>query len=107
MMPLLKRFYHVNFISVQQFKRSMDGDRFFFTHRDQSGSFTKFGRRILIDCTLSGIICDNTGITHVPENAFLLTDPSNFISCDTAPKVDASNIGFLLLPEGNARTYTN
>ena len=29
-----------NCIKALQFKKLMDGDRFFFTHKDQTGSFT-------------------------------------------------------------------
>ena len=80
----------------RQFLRSKNGDRFFFTHKDQAGSFTKEGRQILIDRTLSGVICDNTAITDVPEDAFRLTDPSKFISCDYAPKIEKKEILELL-----------
>ena len=54
------------------------------------------GRQILINRTLAGVICDNTKITFVPENAFELTDPKDFISCDGAPKIDQDNISELL-----------
>ena len=66
----------------------MEGDRFFFTHKDQSGSFTKSARTTLINRTLAGIICDNTDIMAVPFNAFLLTPKEQFVDCDQTPKLD-------------------
>jgi len=81
------------------FLKAKNGDRFFFTHKDQAGSFTSQGRQILINRTLAGVICDNTKITFVPENAFELTDPEDFISCDGAPKIDQENISVLLQTE--------
>ena len=66
----------------------MEGDRFFFTHTGQSGSFTKSARTTLINRTLAGIICDNTDIMAVPSNAFLLTPKEQFINCDQTPKLD-------------------
>ena len=65
----------------------MYGDRFFFTHKGQTGSFTKEARATLISRTLAGVICDNTGITQVPVNVFLKTDPADFIDCNQTPKI--------------------
>ena len=76
--------------------RSKNSDRFFFTHKNQAGSFTRQGRQILINRTLAGVICDNTDIAAVPENAFALTDQSKFISCDDTPKIDKEDITELL-----------
>jgi peroxidase len=81
------------------FLKAKNGDRFFFTHKDQAGSFTMQGRQILINRTLAGVICDNTKITFVPENAFELTNPEDFISCDGAPKIDQDDISELLKTE--------
>jgi hypothetical protein len=66
----------------------MEGDRFFFTHKDQSGSFTKTAKTALINRTLAGIICDNTEIMAVPSNVFLLTPKEQIIDCDETPKLD-------------------
>ena len=79
-----------------QFLRSKNGDRFFFTHKDQAGSFTKQGRKILIDRTLSGVICDNSKITAIPKDAFVLTNQTSFISCDDTAKMDKEQIRELL-----------
>lgn len=85
-----------NEMKAEQFRRSLKGDRFFFTHKDQKGSFTEAGRRFLLRRTLAGIICDNTDITHVPENVFQLTDSGSFISCDDAPKLNRNRVKTLL-----------
>lgn len=74
----------------------MLGDRFFFTHTGQSGSFTKAGRSILVGRTLAGIICDNTAITKVPANVFELTDPSAFIPCSQTPTLNSAQVEELL-----------
>ena len=71
---------------ANQFTRSKDGDRFFFTHKNQKGSFTKSARETLKSRTLAGIICDNTEITAVPSNVFMVTQKSNFINCNDTPK---------------------
>ena len=92
-LPIIQNFF---IISDSQFLRSKNGDRFFFTHKDQAGSFTRQGRQILIDRTLSGVICDNSDITDVPKDAFKLTKREDFISCDDAPKINQQDIGELL-----------
>ena len=91
--PITQTFF---LISDSQFLRSKNGDRFFFTHKDQAGSFTRQGRQILIDRTLSGVICDNTDITDAPKDAFKLTNRGDFISCDNAPKINQKEIRELL-----------
>merc|ERR1712241_1115059 len=83
-------------MKYNQFLRSKNGDRFFFTHRNQAGSFTRDARQTLINRTLSGIICDNTDITRVPEDAFKLVSRNQFISCDDTPKIDQGDIRQLL-----------
>jgi hypothetical protein len=45
------------------------------------------GRKMLIERTLAGIICDNTAITQVPSDVFLVTNSANFISCSETPKL--------------------
>merc|ERR1711962_926033 len=84
-----------NRMLVNQFERSMTGDRFFFTHKNQKGSFTKAARTTLINRTLAGIICDNTNISAVPRNVFSITPTTEFINCDEAPKL--GDISYLLM----------
>merc|ERR1712203_1121426 len=89
-------------MKYNQFLKSKNGDRFFFTHKNQAGSFTRNGREKLIDRTLAGVICDNTAITAVPKNAFVLTNPKDFISCDDTPKIGAGDIDELLKIENGS-----
>ena len=75
--------------------RSKDGDRFFFTHKNQPGSFTKSARNLLINRTFAGLICDNTDLTSVRGNVFLLK--SDFIDCENkAPQLELDDISNLL-----------
>ena len=79
---------------ANQFKRTKDGDRFFFTHKNENGSFTKDARKTLINRSLAGIICDNTAMTAVPANVFLVTPSSDYINCEDTPSL--GNISSLL-----------
>jgi hypothetical protein len=76
-----------NLMKANQFKRTKDGDRFFFTHKNENGSFTKTARKTLINRTLAGIICDNTAMTVVPANVFLVTSPNDYINCEDTPSL--------------------
>ena len=75
------------FHAAEQFKRTMQGDRFFFTHKGQAGGFTDDARRNLMQRTLAGIICDNTDITKVPEDVFFRTDAEQFLDCSEIPSL--------------------
>ena len=72
--------------------RSKNGDRFFFTHKNQEGSFTKSGRSTLMSRTLAGIICDNTNIFAVPANVFRITPPNAFINCIDTPSLNIASL---------------
>jgi len=76
-----------NDMKANQFKNTKDGDRFFFTHKNEAGSFSTKAREMLIDRTLAGIICDNTAITSIPSNVFLVTNSNKFIKCEDTPKL--------------------
>jgi len=76
-----------NKMKVNQFVRTKDGDRFFFTHKNEKGSFTKDARKTLINRTLAGIICDNTVMTSIPANVFLVTPTSEYINCADTPSL--------------------
>ena len=84
-----------------QFKRTKDGDRFFFTHNGQEGGFTTKAKKILIDRTLGGVICDNTAITAVPNDVFTYQSTANFVDCNKTAKLD-NDIEELLKGGGNA-----
>lgn len=75
----------------RQFNRLFWGDRFFFTHQDQAGSFTQTQRSNLRMRTLNSIICDNTfpTVTSLPQNAFLQGGAA--INCANQPKLNLNN----------------
>ena len=80
-----------------QFARTKEGDRFFFTHKGSNikgVGFTKKARETLVARTMSGIICDNSAITKVPDNVFNLD--STTVDCSDTNKIDSSNIAELL-----------
>ena len=61
-----------NCIKAKQFKSLKDGDRFFFTHQNQAGSFTSGQLKQLRGRQLRDVICENTGISATRDNVFLL-----------------------------------
>ena len=79
-----------NCIKAKQFKNLMDGDRFFFTHKDQVGSFTTdqmveikkrwLGLTFPINLEtrrLSDVLCDNTDIANIQDQVLLAVSPTN------------------------------
>ena len=85
-----------NAIKVKQFKSLMDGDRFFFTHEDQPGSFTRDAQREIMDRKLSDIMCENTSLEKVPSKAFQVHD-----SKDNRYKTCATSVNELNLSKIN------
>uniref|UniRef100_A0A8B9XZR1 Thyroid peroxidase n=1 Tax=Bos mutus grunniens TaxID=30521 RepID=A0A8B9XZR1_BOSMU len=70
----------------KQMKALRDGDRFWWEHR---AVFTEAQRRELGRHSLSRVICDNTGLTRVPRDAFRVGQwPQDFESCDRIPGMD-------------------
>ena len=61
-------------IKSDQFKALKDGDRFFFTHKGQAGSFDTTAQREIMRRTLADIICDNTDIAETSEDVFKLNN---------------------------------
>ncbi|XP_053567314.1 thyroid peroxidase [Bombina bombina] len=70
----------------KQIKALREGDWFWY---ENTPIFTKNQRAELAKHSLSRVICDNTGLTHVPVDAFLMsTFPSDFVSCDILPGIN-------------------
>uniref|UniRef100_A0A8C4MW63 Thyroid peroxidase n=1 Tax=Equus asinus TaxID=9793 RepID=A0A8C4MW63_EQUAS len=70
----------------KQMKALRDGDRFWW---ENSHVFTEAQRRELARHSLSRVICDNTGLTRVPAEAFQVgTFPQDFESCEDIPGMD-------------------
>ncbi|XP_068089369.1 thyroid peroxidase [Hyperolius riggenbachi] len=71
---------------AKQMKVLRDGDRFWY---ENPMVFTEAQRLELEKHSLSRVICDNTGLTHVPPDAFLTGKyPDDFVSCDSVPSLD-------------------
>ena len=64
----------------------MDGDRFFYTHQHEAGSFSFSQLNQLRKRTLRDIICENTELTRARENVFLLE--GNMVDCTTVNFLD-------------------
>ena len=64
----------LKFMLRDQFERLLQGDRFFYTHVGQVGSFTKEQRELINARTFSDILCDNTAILELQENVFKVPD---------------------------------
>ncbi|XP_053180994.1 eosinophil peroxidase-like [Scomber japonicus] len=71
-----------------QFQRIRDGDRLWWENR---GVFTEAQRESLKESSLARIICDNTGITEVPEQPFQYRPRgSGYTKCKNLPAFDLS-----------------
>ncbi|XP_040574499.1 salivary peroxidase/catechol oxidase [Lepeophtheirus salmonis] len=71
----------------KQFENLKYGDRYFFTHSNQIGSFTDSQIQNIRTRNLGQIICDNTDIKRVKANVFKLN--SDWITC---PNVSTLNV---------------
>ncbi|XP_028273018.1 eosinophil peroxidase [Parambassis ranga] len=71
-----------------QFQRIRQGDRLWY---EKPGVFTSRQRAALASVTLSSIICDNTGITSVPRDAFSAISNNNRLTqCSSIPSLNLS-----------------
>ena len=58
-------------IQANQFMRSKFGDRFYYEHGNQAGSFSPEQLNEIRKITLAKILCDNSdGIKEIPKNVF-------------------------------------
>ncbi|KAM7391981.1 hypothetical protein PAMP_022627 [Pampus punctatissimus] len=71
-----------------QFQRIREGDRLWW---ENDGVFTEAQRESLRETSLARIICDNTGITEVPERPFQYRPRgSGYTQCKNIPAFDLS-----------------
>ncbi|XP_068167965.1 eosinophil peroxidase-like [Antennarius striatus] len=71
-----------------QFEKIRNGDRLWWKNH---GVFTDDQKRSLESVSFSRIICDNTGITDVPKEAFLFRPRSSgYTDCKDIPAIDLS-----------------
>ena len=62
----------LNSIVGDEFRRLMEGDRFFFAWDEE---LSEFDKQIIMDTTLSDVIARNTGLTNVRSNVFVQAIP--------------------------------
>ncbi|OXA57165.1 peroxidasin homolog [Folsomia candida] len=71
-----------NCLKAKQFKMLKYGDRFFFTHRNQAGSFTARQIQSIRRRTLGDVICENSDIERTTVNVFNIASDSNpWVDC--------------------------
>ncbi|XP_070821340.1 eosinophil peroxidase-like isoform X2 [Chaetodon trifascialis] len=70
-----------------QFQKIRQGDRLWW---ENEGVFTEAQRESLRQTSLARIICDNTGITEVPEQPFQYMNRTDYTACDDIPAFDLS-----------------
>ncbi|CAL8406098.1 unnamed protein product [Arctogadus glacialis] len=71
-----------------QFKEIRQGDRMWY---ENPGVFTPGQRTALRDASLAGIICDNTGISSIPQDPFSLLSATNrLVYCSRIPRMNLS-----------------
>ncbi|KAL0832124.1 hypothetical protein ABMA28_001591 [Loxostege sticticalis] len=72
----------------EQLWRTRSGDRYFYTHTDEAGSFSKRQLAELRRATLARLICDNAGVTAIQKDVFQAPSDSNpIVSCEAIKKV--------------------
>ncbi|CAK1579399.1 unnamed protein product [Parnassius mnemosyne] len=73
----------------EQLWRTRSGDRYFYTHTDEAGGFSKRQLAELRRASLARLLCDNVGIKHVQKDVFQLPSESNpVVSCEVIKKVN-------------------
>ncbi|XP_060895252.1 eosinophil peroxidase-like [Labrus mixtus] len=70
-----------------QFQRIRQGDRLWW---ENEGVFNEDQRESLKQTSLSRIICDNTGITKVPDKPFQFKSKDSYTECEKIPAFDLS-----------------
>ncbi|KAM8866067.1 eosinophil peroxidase-like [Synchiropus picturatus] len=68
-----------------QFQRIRQGDRYWW---EKAGVFSEEQRESLKKTSLARIICDNSGITRVPEQPFLIGAVSSYADCSALSSFD-------------------
>ncbi|XP_078404682.1 eosinophil peroxidase-like [Cetorhinus maximus] len=75
-------------LAGQQFKNLRDGDRFWWENKRV---FTVSQQQALQQVSLSRVICDNTRIEELPQDAFRFRAyPEGYVRCTQIPQIDLS-----------------
>ncbi|XP_045523859.1 peroxidase-like isoform X1 [Pieris brassicae] len=73
----------------EQLWRTRSGDRYFYTHTHEAGSFSKRQIAEIRRASLSRLMCDNLEITGVQKDAFQPPSDSNpIVSCDEIKRMN-------------------
>ncbi|XP_075976370.1 salivary peroxidase/catechol oxidase-like isoform X2 [Anticarsia gemmatalis] len=73
----------------EQLWRTKAGDRYFYSHVDEAGSFTKRQLAEIRRSTFARLLCDNTGINTVQRDVFQPASDSNpLVSCEEIKAVN-------------------
>lgn len=85
-----------NCLKALQFARAKFGDRFYFTHQNQPGSFTEEQMREIRKRTFGDIICQNSVVEMTTRNVFKMPSENNpMIPCND-PSRNSLNIEIFL-----------
>jgi peroxidase len=85
-----------NCLKALQFTRTKFGDRFFFTHSGQAGSFSPEQVREIRKRTLGDIICSNSAVESTTRNVFKMPSPENPMLHCNDPSRSSFNIDIFL-----------
>ncbi|CAL1288901.1 unnamed protein product [Larinioides sclopetarius] len=76
-------------INAKQFYFIQKGDRFYFDLVGPNAPFTTEQRKALKQCSWSRFLCDNTHVSKITKNPFILpSDQNTEVSCNEIPKID-------------------
>jgi peroxidase len=85
-----------NCLKALQFARVKFGDRFFFTHANQPGSFTPQQIREIRKRTFGDIICQNSNVEMTTKNVFKMPGDKNPVILCSDPSRSAFNVDVFL-----------
>ncbi|GFY80108.1 peroxidasin [Trichonephila inaurata madagascariensis] len=88
------QFYHLKY-----------GDRFFFEHGEQGGSFTAAQLKEIKKMTLAKLMCQNSGLEEIQPNVMQFPSKKNaFLKCDDLPEMD---LNLWIQPLVNCSDWSN
>uniref|UniRef100_H2ZNT3 Thyroid peroxidase n=1 Tax=Ciona savignyi TaxID=51511 RepID=H2ZNT3_CIOSA len=70
---------------ARQFKFLRDGDRFYY---ENPGVFSSQQLASLNKLSFARVLCDNSGLTKVQSDLFMLRDVNQFVDCSNIPMLD-------------------
>ncbi len=85
-----------NCLKALQFARTKFGDRFFFTHSNQPGSFTPEQLREIRKRTFGDIICQNSNVEMTTKNVFKMPGDGNPMIYCNDPARHSLNVDIFL-----------